>query len=187
MHGTLAWNDKFKALLSAPYVTAIVLHDRRCWLDQFESARFRDPAVGAFARERVKVEIDPRVESTGAAIEIRTVDGAVHTDRRAAPKGDPSDPLTRAEIEDKLRTASAGFLSADATERIIDLVGSLESLGNVRELLAGLRAPTQDVQAGARVADHASSRRELRRKYSRHCSVPGALSFGPRPPKTRST
>jgi len=62
MHGTLAWNDKFKALLSTPYVTAIVLHDRRCWLDQFEPARFRDPAVDAFARERVKVEIDPRVE-----------------------------------------------------------------------------------------------------------------------------
>jgi hypothetical protein len=29
-------------------------------------------------------------------------------------------------------------------ERIIDLVGSLERLGNVRELLAVLRAPTQD-------------------------------------------
>jgi 2-methylcitrate dehydratase PrpD len=144
MHGTLAWNDKFKALLSTPYVTAVVLHDRRCWLDQFESTRFRDPAVDAFARERVKVEIDPRVESTGAAIEIRTVDGAVHTDRRSAPKGDPSDPLTRAEIEDKLRTASAGFLPADVAERIIDLVGSLERLGNVRELLAVLRAPTQD-------------------------------------------
>src|SRR5258708_32235602 len=111
MHGTLAWNDKFKALLSAPYVTAVVLHDRRCWLDQFESTRFRDPAVDAFARERVKVEIDPRVESTGAAIEIRTIDGAVHTDRRAVPKGAPSDPLTRAEIQAELPTPSARFLS----------------------------------------------------------------------------
>jgi 2-methylcitrate dehydratase PrpD len=142
MHGTLAWNDKFKALLSAPYVTAIVLHDRRCWLDQFEPKRLQDPTVDAFARERVKVEIDPRVEGTGAAIEIRTVDGAVHTDRRAAPKGDPTDPLTRAEIEDKLRTAAAGFLSADAVERIIALVGNLEHLGNVRELLAAVHAPT---------------------------------------------
>ena len=141
MHGTLAWDDKFKALLSTPYVTAIVLHDRCCWLEQFEPARFKDPAVDAFARERVKVEIDPRVEGTGAAVEIRTVDGAVCTDRRAAPKGDPSDPLTRAEIEDKLRTAAAGFLPADSVERIISLVGSLERLGNVRELLAALRAP----------------------------------------------
>jgi 2-methylcitrate dehydratase PrpD len=140
MHGTLAWNDKFKALLSTPYVTAIVLHDRRCWLDQFEPERFKDPAVDAFARERVKVEIDPRVEGTGAAIEIRTVDGTVYTDRRAAPKGDPTDPLTRTEIEDKLRTASAGFLSGDAVKRVIDLVSNLERLGNVRELLATVRA-----------------------------------------------
>jgi 2-methylcitrate dehydratase PrpD len=142
MHGTLAWNDKFKALLSTPYVTAIVLHDRRCWLDQFEPERYKDPAVDKFARERVKVEIDAAVQGTGAAIEIRTVDGAVHTDRRAAPKGDPSDPLTRAEIEDKLRTAAAGFLSADAVARIISIVGSLERLGDVRELTAALRAPT---------------------------------------------
>jgi 2-methylcitrate dehydratase PrpD len=143
MHGTLPWNDKFRALLSTPYVTAIVLHDRRCWLEQFEPARYRDPAVDAFARERVKVEIDPEVQGTGAAIEIRTVDGAVHTDRRAAPKGDPSDPLTRAEIEDKLRTAAAGFLSTEAVKRIIALVGNLERLGNVRELLAAVRAPAR--------------------------------------------
>ena len=142
MHGTLAWNDKFKALLSTPYVTAIVLHDRRCWLDQFEPSRYRDPTVDAFARERVKVEIDPRVEGTGAAVEIRTTDGAVHTDRRPAPKGDPSDPLTRSEIEEKLRTASAGFLSVAAVKRLIDLVSNLERVGNVHELLAALRAPT---------------------------------------------
>lgn len=146
MHGTLAWNDKFKALLSTPYVTAIVLHDRRCWLDQFEPERFRDPAVDTFARERVKVEIDPRVEGTGAVVEIRTIDGAVHADRRAAPKGDPADPLTRSEIEDKLRTAAAGFLPANAAQRIITLVGGLEHLGNVRELLAALRAPAGDTR-----------------------------------------
>jgi len=68
----------------------------------------------------------------------------VHTDRRAASKGDPSDPLTRAEIGDKLRTASAGFLPVDVAERIIDLVGNLERLGNVRELMAAVRALTQD-------------------------------------------
>jgi 2-methylcitrate dehydratase PrpD len=139
MHGTLPWNDKFKALLSTPYVTAIVLHDRRCWLDQFEPQRYQDAAVGAFARERVKVEIDPQVEGTGAAVEVRTTDGKTYGDRRAAPKGDPSDPLTRAEIEEKLRTAAAGHLSADAVKRIIALVGELEKLPDVRELTSALR------------------------------------------------
>jgi 2-methylcitrate dehydratase PrpD len=141
MHGTLAWNDKFTALLSTPYVTAVVLHDRRCWLDQFEPRRYQDPAVGAFAREKVKVEIDPRVEGTGAAVEISTTEGAVHADRRAAPKGDPSDPLTRAEIEEKFRTAAAGFLPDATVKRIIALTGNLEALADVRELTRALRAP----------------------------------------------
>ncbi|HJY79269.1 MAG TPA: MmgE/PrpD family protein [Burkholderiales bacterium] len=141
MHGTLAWNDKFKALLSTPYVTSIVLHDRRCWLEQFEPRRYQDPAVGAFAREKVKVEADPKVEGTGAAVEIRTTDGAVHSDRRAAPKGDPCDPLTRGEIEDKLRTAAAGFLPDPTVRRIIALVADLERVADVRELAAALRAP----------------------------------------------
>jgi 2-methylcitrate dehydratase PrpD len=141
MHGTLAWNDKFKALLSTPYITAVVLHDRRCWLNQFEPRRYQDPTVGAFAREKVKVEIDPRVEGTGAAVEITTTDGAVHSDRRAAPKGDPSDPLTRAEIEEKLRTGAAGFLPDATVKRIIALAGNLEAVADVRELTRALRAP----------------------------------------------
>ena len=140
MHGTLPWNDKFKALLSTPYVAAIVLHDRRCWLEQFEPRRYEDAAVGAFARERVKVEIDPQVQGTGAAVEIRTVDGAVHTDRRVAPKGDPSDPLTRAEIEEKLRTAAAGLLGGAAVKRVSAMVTDLENLRDARELTAALRA-----------------------------------------------
>jgi 2-methylcitrate dehydratase PrpD len=140
MHGTLPWNDKFKALLSTPYVTAIVLHDRRCWLDQFEPQRYQDASVGAFARERVKVEIDPQVAGTGAAVDVRTTDGKTHSDRRAAPKGDPSDPLSRSEIEEKLRTAAAGHLGADAVKRIIALVGGLENVRDVRELTEALRA-----------------------------------------------
>ena len=141
MHGTIAWNDKFKALLSTPYVTAVVLHDRRCWLEQFEARRYQDPMLAAFARDKVKVEIDPRVEGTGAAVEVRTIDGAVHADRRAAPKGDPSDPLERTEIEEKLRTAAAGFLPDATVKRIIALTGDLETLADVRELTGALRAP----------------------------------------------
>ena len=141
MHGTLGWGDKFKALLSAPYVTAIVLHDRRCWLEQFEPARFQDPAVGAFARERVKIRIDPSIEGTAAVVEIKTNDGATYVDRRVLAKGEPGDPLTRAEIQDKLRIAAAGFLAADAVERIIALVDGLERLEDVRELLTAVRAP----------------------------------------------
>ncbi|MCC6532666.1 MAG: MmgE/PrpD family protein [Burkholderiales bacterium] len=140
MHGSLPWNDKFKALLSAPYVTSIILHDRRCWLDQFEPARYQDAAVDRFTRSRVKVSADASLQGTAASVEVRTSAGAVLTDRRQCAKGDPDDPLTRAEIQDKLRTAAKGVLAEPKVARVIALVDRLDDLGDVRELTAALRA-----------------------------------------------
>ena len=74
-------------------------------------------------------------------MEIKTTDGATYVDRRVLAKGEPGDPLTRAEIQDKLRTAAAGFLAADAVERTIALVDGLERIEDVRELLTAVRAP----------------------------------------------
>ena len=144
MHGTLPWDDKFKALLSAPYVTGIILHDRRCWLGQFEPNRYRDPAVDRFTRERVKVEPDPALKGTAAAVEVRMKNGALHADRRECAKGDPDDPLTRAEIQEKLRIAAEGQLPPAHVDRIVTLVDGLEALADVRELAAALRAPRSE-------------------------------------------
>jgi 2-methylcitrate dehydratase PrpD len=140
MHGTLPWNDKFKALLSAPYVAGIILHDRRCWLEQFESGRYTDPAVDRFTRERVKVRADSTLQGTAAIVEVQMRDGRVHTDRRNCAKGDPDDPLTREEIQDKLRTAAKGVLPAAQVERIVELIDGLENLADVRELATAVRA-----------------------------------------------
>ena len=140
MHGTLAWDDKFKALLSMPYITSVVLHDRACWLDQFEPARVQDKSVDAFARDRVKVSADPGIQGTAALVEIKTTTGVTHTDRRMVAKGDAADPLSRAEIHGKLRTAAKGVIANAAVDRIITMVDGLENLGNVRELLDAVRA-----------------------------------------------
>lgn len=139
MHGTLPWNDKFKALLSAPYVMSIMLHDRRCWLDQFEPRRYQDPAVDKFTRERVKVFADTALQGTAASVAIRMQNGTTVSDSRTCAKGDPDDPLSRTEIQDKLRTAAAGLLSNAQVERIIAMVDRLEELRDVRELADAVR------------------------------------------------
>lgn len=137
MHGSLPWNDKFKALLSAPYVMSIMLHDRQCWLEQFAPGRYRDPAVDKFTRERVKVFADPTLQGTAATVDVRVSDGSKLSDRRACAKGDPDDPLSRAEIQDKLRIAAR--LPKPQVELIIDLVSRLDSLADIRELTDAIR------------------------------------------------
>jgi 2-methylcitrate dehydratase PrpD len=98
MHGTLPWDNKFRALLSTPYVTGVVLHDRKCWFEQFTPDRISNPDLDAFIKSRVSVAIDDAVEGTGAAVTIRTKDGRTLEDRRAIRRGDAADPLNRAEI-----------------------------------------------------------------------------------------
>ena len=72
-------------------------------------------------------------------IEVELKNGTTLTDRRTVSKGDPGDPLTRTEIQDKLRTAAAGHLASAKVERVIGMVDRLEDLGNTAELLAALQ------------------------------------------------
>jgi 2-methylcitrate dehydratase PrpD len=141
MHGTIGWEGKFRALLSTRYVAAVVLADRRCWLDQFTPERTQDPTLGRFAEDRVSVEIDPSVEGTGAIVEVTDQDGRTYVDRRAVPRGDATDPLSRSEIAEKLRMSSTGRFSAASVEQAIKLVTNIEQVERVGELCAALRAP----------------------------------------------
>jgi 2-methylcitrate dehydratase PrpD len=83
MHGTLPWRDKFKALLSEPCVASVILHDRLCWLEQFLPSRFEDPAVGAFARDRIRVDPDADLAGNAASIEVTLRDGRSFRDQRS--------------------------------------------------------------------------------------------------------
>jgi 2-methylcitrate dehydratase PrpD len=142
MHGDISWENRFRALLSAPYAAAVVLHDRRCWLDQFSTERVRDPQLDAFIRERVEVRLDPSVEATGAVVDVETTTGQTYSDRRAVPKGDPADPVSYADLEHKFRAAAAGILSQDAQDELLGMIQNLESV-KVRDLTNALRASRQ--------------------------------------------
>lgn len=139
MHGEMGWDDKFRALLSTRYAASVVLHDRACWLDQFEPDRIADPAVRAFAAERIEVRSAPDVEGTGATVEVEGLSGARVAVRRAVPKGDADDPLSEAEIVDKFRLASRGILPDAAADAALGLLLAVDELDDVDRLMALLR------------------------------------------------
>jgi 2-methylcitrate dehydratase PrpD len=143
MHGTLPWDNKFRALLSTPYVTGVVLHDRKCWFEQFVPERLKDPALDGFIRERIAVSMDETVEGTGAAVTVRTKDSRVLTERRIHPRGDAADPLSRAEIVGKFRQAADGLLPTANVERAIEMIVGIADVPNVADLLTLLARPAR--------------------------------------------
>jgi 2-methylcitrate dehydratase PrpD len=140
MHGIFAhYKGKFEALLSTHYAAAAILHRRELSLAQFEPACYNDPTLVRFAAEQVEVACDPNLAGTQAVVEADTASGATIAVRCDTPKGAPENPLTRREIEAKLRTYAAARLPTSRVEEIIATVARLEELASTCTLMDALR------------------------------------------------
>lgn len=137
MHGTLPWEDRFHALLSAPYVTAVILADGTCGLDQFTPERIKEGELDRFARENVEVVVDDSVAGTGAVVELDLADGRRVHDRRAIPHGDEGDPLSMADVRAKLLAAADGVLTAGQAQDMASRLEQIEDLPKVDAALFG--------------------------------------------------
>jgi 2-methylcitrate dehydratase PrpD len=71
-----------------------------------------------------------------ARVTITLRDGRTFTALRNFPKGDPQEPLTRADIESKFRANVEGRLSPAEARRAIDIIGGLAEHKDLSPLLA---------------------------------------------------
>jgi len=105
-------------------VLGVVALHGRAGLTDFD-AHWRDADVAAF-RDRVAMALDADVDAAYPArwigkVTLRTRDGRTFAARIDEPKGDPGNPLTRAEIEDKAERLAAyrdGASRAEITRAI---------------------------------------------------------------------
>ena len=152
LHGKLAqYKAKFDALISAHYTAAIVLHDRKLTLAQFEPARYDDPVIRRSAAEQVDVQPDPALTGVQAVVEIEMADGKTLTARCEHPRGSAENPLTWGQIEGKLRTYADGVLAPAHVDEVVRMVSGLEEIKSVARLRDMLRASPRQAPA-ARVA-----------------------------------
>jgi len=141
MHGKLArYKGKFEALISAHYAAAVILHEKKLTLAEFEPARYDDAKLRRAAAEQVDVQPDPSLAGVQAVAEIEMMDGKVLAARCEHPRGSAENPLTWAQIEGKLRTYADGVLSSSQVDEVIGTVARIEDLGSVRKLMDALRA-----------------------------------------------
>ena len=130
----------FQALLSAHFVAAVVLHERAAWLDQFGPSRYEDPALLAYAAERVEVLGDPALPRGSCRLEALTRDGrelSLHAD---VAKGDPGNRVSRQELSAKFRQCAEGRRSEREVDGLLDRLLHLEQVDDLTELLGLLGA-----------------------------------------------
>jgi 2-methylcitrate dehydratase PrpD len=108
-------------------------------VDEFSDARVRDPNVLAL-RSKVELIRDPAFSTIAAAVEITTADGRIHHRSQSASRGSAANPMSDAELEDKLRIAAAGREPQHDVAMLIDAVWALDSSADVAAL-ASLAVP----------------------------------------------
>jgi 2-methylcitrate dehydratase len=129
---------------SLPYVIAAAIVDRQVTPAQFEMKKIMDPAIRAQLK-KVEVVADPEIEKVFPALQrvvvnITTIDGRTFSKQLDYPKGDPRNPLTDAEVEEKFATLADSVLSAGARKKLIDAIWSLEKVGSVSKLMSLMKA-----------------------------------------------
>ena len=126
--------------VNCAHLIAVALIDGTVSFDMSHSReRMADPQVRAI-RARVEVMgdtalIDPAAPRN-ARVEVTTTDGRMVQHLTRHPPGTKENPLTPAQVADKTRGLIAPVLGEARANAVIERVNTLETLGNVRELVA---------------------------------------------------
>ena len=124
---------------SLPYVIAAAIAERQVTPLQFTHDKIAHPVIRAQLR-KVQVVADPEIEKVFPALQrvivrIHTIDGREFSTQLDYPKGDPRNPLSDQEIEEKFEALAAPVMSREARRRAIDAIWNLEKQSSVSELM----------------------------------------------------
>jgi len=124
---------------SLPYITAVALMDGEVTLRQFDPEHLHDPALLDLIQ---KVECKEKKEYTDIygtsfpnKVTLTMNDGRIISAEVRDPRGHPSNPLTRGEIERKFRQCADGLLDKSQQDRFVSLVWDLENLRDIKQLM----------------------------------------------------
>lgn len=129
----------YQAKFSVQYTSAIALRFGLIGTADFDQERIKDPATAAIMR-RVEVEADPELTAMAPArrparVEVTTRSGQTFSHGVDYRKGDPENPPTLQELEDKFRDLASATLSAAEVEATLETVSALEKVEDVSRLL----------------------------------------------------
>ncbi|HZW92972.1 MAG TPA: MmgE/PrpD family protein [Candidatus Eremiobacteraceae bacterium] len=136
---------------SLPYVIAAALVERQVTPAQFTMEKILDANIRAQLK-KVEVVSDPDIEKVFPALQrvivkITATDGRTFTKQLDFPKGDPRNPLTGQEIEEKFAALAEGVLSTGAQKKLKEAIWNLENSDSLRKVMALMKSDIQKKHA----------------------------------------
>ncbi|MBR0391604.1 MAG: MmgE/PrpD family protein, partial [Oscillospiraceae bacterium] len=128
-----------EAQFSFPYAVSAALVDGQAFIPQFAPERLSDPVINTLAA-KVIVNTDDKFTSLyprqwASGVEVKAEGHTYYTEVIGA-KGDPVNPLSVQEIEDKFRSLSSVRFNIEQQEQMIDAVRNIENAENIEAVAA---------------------------------------------------
>lgn len=116
---------------SLPYCIAAALVDHKITTKSFSEEKLKDPAIWEVI-DKIKGEASVEFEKMFPAkqpskVVVRTKDGREFSEYLEYPKGDPREPMTMDDLENKFNALSSGLLSAAKQKEVKEMIFSCES------------------------------------------------------------
>jgi 2-methylcitrate dehydratase len=129
---------------SLPYVIAATIAERQVTPLQFTMDKIMDPTIRA-QLNKIFVVADPEIEKVFPALQrvvvtIQTTDGRELSKQLDYPKGDPRNPLTDKEVEEKFEALAGPVMPGMARRSAMDAIWNLDKQASVTELMKLFRA-----------------------------------------------
>jgi 2-methylcitrate dehydratase len=124
---------------SLPYCLAVAIADGKVTTQSFKPRRILDPALRPLLA-KIRVVQEPAFEALFPRLQpgevtIVTTDGRELTDRMDYPMGDPRNPMTPKQMEDKFDALTAARLSPAANAMVKAAIDDAENAPSITELM----------------------------------------------------
>ncbi len=131
-------NNRDMPDINLQYILAVTLLDGHLTFEASHSyERMNDPAV-LEVRRCIDLVEDPELTAAKvtrqAIVEVTTKDGAIFREHVVNVRGTAENPMTTEEVEEKCNDLLIPVLGEDRTRELVDKIGNLEQVRNVREL-----------------------------------------------------
>lgn len=138
------WNPKTtaEALFSAPYTVATAAITGQVFLGDFSDEEINRPDKRELIK-KITAEIDPEIKNQfeGFTVEITLNNGKKFSNTNDFVLGHPENPMSWEDVQEKFRRCvphAARKLSKEKCARIIEIIGDLENIEDMSELVQAL-------------------------------------------------
>ncbi len=130
----------YAAKFSLPFCTAMAINAKKAGINEFNPTNLKDPVIRDLMSKVTLIE-DPEVsalypEKWPAIVQITEKNGRVLTGRTDYPQGDPENPVTQQQLQQKFRQLAGLHYDLETVEELIHSISELEKVKNLSEILS---------------------------------------------------